>query len=58
MEHNHVSLKFFGHPPDIQAKIPGLPAQSLIYLAFEGHTELFGPHPWAPPRPVLTPMCV
>ena len=46
-------LKLVGHPRDIPAKSRDIPPESLVSLGFEGHTELFGPHPftWKPPTP-------
>ena len=39
-------LKPFGHPRDIPAKSRDIPPKSFVSLSFEGHTELFGPHPF------------
>ena len=43
----------FRAPPGHPSKIPGYPAKSFISRSFEGHTELFGPHPfmWKTPTP-------
>ena len=41
-------------PPGYPGKIPGCPAQQkLVSLGFEGHTELFGPHPFTSKTPTL-----
>ena len=47
------SLKLFGRPRDIPAKSQDIPPKSLVSLGFEGHTELFDPHPftWKTPTP-------
>ena len=43
----------FRAPPGYPGKIPGYPAQKFDFPGFEGHTELFGPHPfvWKTPTP-------
>ena len=49
----NLFLKLFGHPRDIPANWRDIPPKSLVSLGFEGHTELFGPHPftWKTPHP-------
>ena len=49
---NFFSLELFGRPRD-PGKIPGYPAQKVWFPWFEGHTALFGPHPftWKTPTP-------
>ena len=40
---------FFSHfsgPPGYPSEIPGYPAHKFGFPGFEGHTELFGPHPF------------
>ena len=46
-------LKVFGHPRDIPAKSRDIPPKKFDFPGFEGHTELFGPHPfvWKTPTP-------
>ena len=46
-------LKLFGHRRDIPAKSRDIPAKKFDFPGFEGHTELFGPHPstWKTPTP-------
>ena len=46
-------IKLFERPRDIPPKISGYPAQKFGFLGLEGHTELFGPHPftWKTPTP-------
>ena len=39
-------LKLFGHSRDTLAKSRDVPPRSMVSLGFEGHTELFGPHPF------------
>ena len=46
IEHKLFFLKLFGHLRHILAKIPGYPAKKFVFPGFEGHTELFGPHPF------------
>ena len=45
---------FLSVPGTSRQKIPGYPATKLVFLVFEGHTELFGPHPfmWKTPTPL------
>ena len=46
-------LKLFGHLRDIPAKSRDIPPKKFGFPGFEGHTELFGPHPftWKTPTP-------
>ena len=46
-------LKLFGRFRDIPAKSRDIPPKKFDSLGFEGHTELFGPHPftWKTPTP-------
>ena len=46
-------LKLFGHFRDIPAKSRDIPPKKFDFPGFEGHTELFGPHPftWKTPTP-------
>ena len=46
-------LKLSGRFWDIPAKFRDIPPQKFDSLGFEGHTELFGPHPftWKTPTP-------
>ena len=39
-------LKLFEHLRDIPAKLPDIPPKKFDFPGFEGHTELFGPHPF------------
>ena len=50
---NLFFLKLFGHPRDIPAKSRDIPPKKFGFPGFEGHTELFGPHPftWKTPTP-------
>ena len=50
---NFFSLKLFGQLRDIPAKSRDIPPKKFDSLGFEGHTELFGPHPfvWKTPTP-------
>ena len=45
--------KFSGTPGISRQKSRDIPPKSLVSLGFEGHTELFGPHPfaWKTPHP-------
>ena len=43
---NFFFLKYFGHPRDIPAKSRDIPPKKFDFPGFEGHTELFGPHPF------------
>ena len=54
MEHNCFSLKLFGHLRDIPAKSRDIPPKKFDFPAFEGYTELFGPHRfmWNTPTPL------
>ena len=49
----HFFLKLFGRPRDIPAKFRDIPPKKFDFPGFEGHTELFGPHPftWKTPTP-------
>ena len=51
---NFFFLKLFGHPRDIPAKCRDIPPKKFDSLCFEGHIELFGPHPftWKTPTPL------
>ena len=53
IEPKHFFLKLFGHPRDIPAKSRDIPPKKFGFPGFEGHTELFGPHPfvWKTPTP-------
>ena len=46
-------LKLFEHHRDIPAKSRDIPPKKFDFPGFEGHTELFGPHPftWKTPTP-------
>ena len=50
---NIFFLKLFGRFRDIPAKSRDIPPKKFDSLGFEGHTELFGPHPfmWKTPTP-------
>ena len=50
---NYFFLKLFGHRRDIPAKSRDIPPKKFNFPGFEGHTELFGPHPftWKTPTP-------
>ena len=50
---NFFFLKLFGRPRDIPAKSRDIPPKKFDFPGFEGHTELFGPHPfvWKTPTP-------
>ena len=47
-------LKLFGCPWDIPAKSRDIPPKKFDFPGIEGHTELFGPHPfmWKTPTPL------
>ena len=50
-------LKLFGRPRDILAKSRDIPPKKFGFPGFEGHTELFGPHPFmwkTPPHQKLS----
>ena len=53
IEPKHFLLKLFGRFRDIPAKSRDIPLKKFDSLGFEGHTELFGPHPftWQTPTP-------
>ena len=53
IEPKHFFLKLFGRFRDIPAKSRDIPPKKFDSLGFEGHTELFGPHPftWKTPTP-------
>ena len=56
IEHRLFFLKLFGRP---RQKSWDIPPKSLVSLAFEGHTEVFGPHPFTlktptPPENIRT----
>ena len=53
LEPKHFFLKLFGRFRDIPAKSRDIPPKKFDSLGFEGHTELFGPHPftWKTPTP-------
>ena len=53
IEPKHSFLKLFGRFRDIPAKSRDIPPKKFDSLGFEGHTELFGPHPftWKAPTP-------
>ena len=50
---NVFFLKLFGRFRDTPAKSRDIPPKKFDSLGFEGHTELFGPHPftWKTPTP-------
>ena len=52
----NVFSQTFRAPPGYPSKILGYPAQKVCFPGFEGHTELFGPHPftWMPTRAPTT----
>ena len=47
----YLFCSIFSDPPAPQQKSLDIPPKGLFSLGFEGHTELFGPHPftWKPP---------
>ena len=51
---NFFYLKLFGHRRDIPAKSRDIPPKKFDFPGFEGHTELFGLHPfmWKTPTPL------
>ena len=51
---NFSFLKLFGHLRDIPAKSRDIPAKKFGFPGFEGHTELFGPHPFKWKTPTQT----
>ena len=53
IEPKHLFLKLFGRFRDVPAKSRDIPPKKFDSLGFEGHTELFGPHPftWKTPTP-------
>ena len=53
IEHKLFFLELFGRPRDIPAKSRDIPPKKFDFPGFEGHTELFGPHPfvWKTPTP-------
>ena len=54
---NFFFLKLFGHRRDIPAKSRDIPPKKFDFPGFEGHTELFGPHPFTwktPSRPKIS----
>ena len=53
IEHKFFFLKLFGHLRDIPPKSWDIPPKKFDFPGFEGHTELFGPHPftWKTPTP-------
>ena len=47
-ENKRFLLKLFGQLRDVSGEIPGyIPPRSLVFLGFEGHTELVTPHLYA-----------
>ena len=50
---NFFFIKLFGRSRDIPAKSRDIPPKRFCFPGFEGHTELFGPHPftWKTPTP-------
>ena len=50
---NMIFVKLFGHLQDIPAKSRDIPPKRFGFPGLEGHTELFGPHPftWKTPTP-------
>ena len=52
-EPKHFFLKLFGRFRDIPAKSRDIPQKKFDSLGFEGHTELFGPHPFKWKTPAL-----
>ena len=58
MEHKLFFLKLFGLLRDIPAKSRDIPPKKFDFPGFEGHTELFGPHPFTlktpPPHPKIS----
>ena len=50
----NIFLKLFGRRRDIPAKSRDIPPKKFDFPGFEGHTELFGPHPfmWKTPTPL------
>ena len=53
IEHKLFFLKLFGQFRDIPAKSRDIPPKMFDFPGFEGHIELFGPHPftWEDPIP-------
>ena len=56
---NFGFLKLYGHLLDIPAKSRDIPPKKFDFPGFEGHTELFGPHPFTwktstPPENIRT----
>ena len=49
-----IEHKLSGTPLDIPAKSRDVPPEKFDFPGFEGHTELFGPHPfmWKTPTPL------
>ena len=57
IEHKPFFLRLFRPPRDIPAKSRDIPPKGLVSLGFEGHTEVFGPHPSRgrpPPHPNIS----
>ena len=50
-------LILFRRPPDIPPKSRDIPPKSMCSLGFEGHTELFGSHPFYVEDPHRTRRC-
>ena len=50
---NFLFLELFGHRRDIPARSRDIPPKKFDVPGFEGHTKLFGPHPftWKTPTP-------
>ena len=50
---NFFCSNFFGRCRDIPVKSQDIPPKKFDFPDFEGHTELFGPHPftWKTPTP-------
>ena len=44
--HTFIFFELFGHLRDIPAKSLDIPPKKFDFPGFEGHTELFGPHPF------------
>ena len=48
---NFFFLELLGRPRDIRAKSRSIRPKSFVSLGFEGHAELFGPHPFTRKTP-------
>ena len=60
IKHKLFFLKLFGPLRGIPAKPRDISPRKFVFPGFEGHTELFGPHPFmwktpTPPEDIRTP---